>query len=57
MVSFERTPALILKFVVSPSGVSPLAEVFSYIICMALTIFGWNKLSTDCVTARQREYV
>ena len=34
-LSHWRTPALILKFVVSPSGVSTTAEVFSYIICMA----------------------
>ena len=30
---------LILKVVISPSGVSTTAEVFSYVICMALTIF------------------
>ena len=30
-----RTPALMLKLVVSPSGVNTTADVFTYIICMA----------------------
>ena len=30
---------LMLKFVVSPSGVSRTAYVFTYIMCMAFTIF------------------
>ena len=34
-----RTPVLMLKLVVSPSGVNTTADVFTYIICMALTIF------------------
>ena len=34
-----RTSVLILNIVVSLSGVSTTAEVFLYIICMALTIF------------------
>ena len=48
---------LMLKFVVSPSGVNTTADVFTYIICMALTIFSgmpyawriWNSvfLSTE----------
>ena len=52
-----RTPVLMLKFVVSPSGVNTTADVFTYSICMALTIFSempyarriWNSvfLSTE----------
>ena len=34
-----RIPVLMLKFLVYPLGVNTTAEVFSYIICMALTIF------------------
>ena len=34
-----RTLVLMLKFVVSPPGVNTTAEVYTYIICMALTIF------------------
>ena len=44
---------LMLKFVVSPSGVNTTIDVFTYIICMALTIFSgmsharrnWNCVS------------
>ena len=52
-----RTPVLMLKLVVSPSGVNTTADVFTYIICMAFTIFSgmpyawriWNSvfLSTE----------
>ena len=48
---------LMFKFVVSPSGVNTTADVFTYIICMALTIVSgmpyawrtWNSvfLSTE----------
>ena len=48
---------LMLTFVVSPSGVNTTADVFTYIICMALMIFSgmpyawriWNSvlLSTE----------
>ena len=34
-----RTPVLMLKLVVSPSGVSTTADVFTYFICVAVTIF------------------
>ena len=34
-----RTLVLMLKFVISPSGVNTTTELFTYIISMALAIF------------------
>ena len=34
-----RIPVLMLKFMVSSSEVNITADVFTYIICMAMTIF------------------